>query len=771
MLTIVVNSLRPAKNLLAILSLRSKLFAVFAIALVPILCMSTYVLQRVTSDFEVANAELSGIEVGCHQMDLVIQVQKHRGLVNLKLAGENVDTALEQTRSAIKADMESVDKDVKSHSEWHLSSGWEPVQEQLNQLLAGTIAANAADNMQTHTALIKRLQQQALLSAEQSGLLLDPEANTYFLIDTALQKLPVWIEQMAQLRGIGAGFVKSKTMQQADRFALAAHLDTLRMSQDAVDDLQGALQRASETLPPELAQALTASQHFGVTARNDLLGEEVSGDANAYFEQGTLAITKALDLQKVLISRLSMLLEQRVHHLRMSRHFIFGSTLLCALLTVYFLLAFYQDLMHSVSSLQESAQAVSIGDLTRQIHIHGTDELAITGRTLEEMNLKLSSLVANVRSNSHMVSQVGQGLASTISDLSARTEQQASSLEQTSASVEDLADTVKKNADSANQVDRMASTVSLIAEAGGQTMLQAVNSMQQIQSSALKVQDIVSIIDSIAFQTNILALNAAVEAARAGEQGRGFAVVAAEVRNLAQRSSASAKEIRILIDESVHQVKGGVEQINDVNQTLSDIVKGIRDLAGSINQISLASVEQSNGLSQISEALHSLDEITQSNGQMADQAKHVAMNLEERASVLASAVAAFKLRQGTADEAFALVKKGVALFQQKRQQALAIITADVRHEFADKDMYVFAFNREGQYLAFGNNAEKLKVNLFHVPGLDGRKLVADAFNVSQEGGWVDYQITNPVSKKIEHKTSYVEIVSDNIVLGCGIYKT
>ena len=771
MSSIISNILRPASKLLSHLSLRAKLLAVFVIALLPIFCISSYLLQRANTDLDVAQAEFTGIDVGVRQMDLLIQTQKHRGQTNLKLAGENVDEALEKIRTAMKADIAIVAEDVKAKPEWQLAATWEPLQNELGQLVAGKIAGNALENRRQHTALIKRLQQLLSLTAEQSGLLLDPEANTYFLMDTSLQKLPIWIEQIAQLHGMGAGYVKSKTMLPADQAAVTARLDALQTALDAVDQSQGPLQRAGEIIPPEAALAIKASQEFAALSKKSLLSEEVSGDANMYFEQGTNAINKALALQKVLTSRLHLLLEQRVHQLQTSKLVIFGVTVFCALLTIYFLLAFYRNLMQSVFTLRESAQAVSNGDLTRQIHVDGSDELARTGQTLEEMNLQLSSLVATVRSNSHMVSQVGKGLAENISDLSARTEQQASSLEQTSASVEDLADTVKKNADSATQVDHMASTVTMIAESGGETMLQAVTSMQQIQTSALKVQDIVSIIDGIAFQTNILALNAAVEAARAGEQGRGFAVVAAEVRNLAQRSSASAKEIRTLIDESVHQVKDGVAKINDVNRTLSDIVKGIRDLAGSINQISMASVEQSNGLSQISEALRNLDEITQSNGQMAEQAKYVAMNLEDRASGLATSVSAFKLRQGTANEAFALVKKAVALYSQKGQQALAMITADTQHQFADKDMYVFAFNRQGQYLAFGNNAEKLKVNLFNVPGLDGKKLVSDAFNVGENGDWIDYQITNPISKKIEHKTSYIEIVSDNTVIGCGIYKT
>ncbi|MEB0141063.1 MULTISPECIES: methyl-accepting chemotaxis protein [unclassified Undibacterium] len=329
---------------------------------------------------------------------------------------------------------------------------------------------------------------------------------------------------------------------------------------------------------------------------------------------------------------------------------------------------------------------------------------------------------------------------------------------------------MKSNADSALAVNGLAANVRLIAESGGTSMHAAVESMQGIQSSALKVQEIISIIDSIAFQTNILALNAAVEAARAGEQGRGFAVVASEVRGLAQRSADSARQIRTLIDASVEQVKHGVGQINEVSLTLSDIVAGIRNLATNIDAISTASGEQSNGLAQIAQALRELDEITQSNGQMAEQAKSSSLNLEERAALLAQAVATFKLRQGTADEAHAMVKQAVRRYRARGQAALAEITADAQQEFANKDMYVFAFNRNGQYLAFGGNRDKLKLNLFHINGLDGQKLVSDAFALPAAGGWVDYSINNPVSQKVEHKVSYIEAVTDNLVLGCGIYK-
>lgn len=461
---------------------------------------------------------------------------------------------------------------------------------------------------------------------------------------------------------------------------------------------------------------------------------------------------------------------ERSENLRFKRNSAGAIALIVLLLVAYLFYGFYQSFLQGLAAVTLAAKSGASGDLTTQVIVIGKDELATTGQTLETMNYNLSALVANVRTNSSMVSQLGHQLATGISDLSTRTEQQASSLEQTSASVEDLAETVQKNAASARSVDTLAANVRLIAESGSSTMSAAVESMNGIQTSALKMQEIVSLIDTIAFQTNILALNAAVEAARAGEQGRGFAVVAAEVRNLAQRSAGSAKEIKLLIDDSVNRVKTGVSQINEVNTTLADIVDGIRNLAGNINSISTASEEQSNGLAQISEAIRHLDEITQSNGQMAEEAKNASINLEDRATALSKAVSSFKLRQGTADEAYALVKKAVALYQNSGKAALQLITADKNHQFADRDMYVFAFDRSGQYIAFAGNSSKLQVNLLQVTGLDGRKLVADAFAIPRSGGWVDYTILNPNTKNVDTKTSYIVPVSKDVVLGCGVYK-
>lgn len=447
------------------------------------------------------------------------------------------------------------------------------------------------------------------------------------------------------------------------------------------------------------------------------------------------------------------------------------STSLVLLLNLYLVCCFYLHLQRAVGDLKDAAQAVAAGDLTKELKVQGRDDLAHTMQAMDKANFNLSALVANVRTNASMVAGLGEELSGGIRDMAQRTEQQATSLLDTSQRVDNLNLTVKENAVKAKSADNLASNVRLIAEAGNETMSAAVDTMQGIQSSAQKVHEIVSMIDKIAFQTDILALNAAVEAAHAGEQGRGFAVVANEVRGLAQRTAESARQIRHLIDDSVQRVETGVEQIHQVNVTLSDIVDGIRHLAGDINAISTASTEQSEGLLQISQAVQDLDAITKSNTQMAEQAKSASTELEARAAKLTAVVSAFRLRQGTADEAHVLVKKAMALYKMHGMGVLDLITVDAGKAFADRDMYVFAFDRRGQYRAFAGNRSKLSVNLFNVPGLDGKKLVADAFDLPAKGGWVDYAIENPLLNRVEWKTSYLERISEDIVLGCGVYKS
>jgi methyl-accepting chemotaxis protein len=294
------------------------------------------------------------------------------------------------------------------------------------------------------------------------------------------------------------------------------------------------------------------------------------------------------------------------------------------------------------NDVRSIASRIATGDLTVAIPTH-TDDQSSVMFAMKEMRDSLAGIVAQIRTGTDTIASGSSQIASGNLDLSARTEQQASSLEETASSMEELTATVKQNAESAHQANDLACAASDIALKGGQVVSQVVQTMGSIHQSARKIADIISVIDGIAFQTNILALNAAVEAARAGEQGRGFAVVATEVRNLAQRSAAAAKEIKTLIEDSVSKVESGSQLVDQAGHTMEDIVGSIQRVNSIMGEIASASHEQISGISQINLAVNHMDESTQQNASLVEEAAAAAQSMQEQAQHLASLVSTFTL--------------------------------------------------------------------------------------------------------------------------------
>jgi methyl-accepting chemotaxis protein len=288
------------------------------------------------------------------------------------------------------------------------------------------------------------------------------------------------------------------------------------------------------------------------------------------------------------------------------------------------------------------AGSIASGNLGVKIHTAARDQDSLLA-AMKAMQLGLTNIVGQIRSGTGTIASASVQIASGNQDLSARTEAQASALEQTTSSVEALTDAVKHNAGNARQAQQLALSASEVAVRGGAVVAQVVDTMGAINTSSKKIVDIIAVIDGIAFQTNILALNAAVEAARAGEQGRGFAVVATEVRNLAQRSSAAAREIKTLIDNSVETVDAGARLVNEAGVTMNEVVDSVRRVTDIISAISAASDEQTTGIEQISHAIRQMDDVTQQNAALVEEAAAAAHSMQDQAQHLSAAVSTFKL--------------------------------------------------------------------------------------------------------------------------------
>jgi methyl-accepting chemotaxis protein len=296
-----------------------------------------------------------------------------------------------------------------------------------------------------------------------------------------------------------------------------------------------------------------------------------------------------------------------------------------------------------VRSALQAANQVAEGDLTNPIASDSTDETGQLLNALGHMRSSLVNTVSAVRSSADSVSDASSEIAAGNNNLSARTEQQAGSLEEAASSMEELSSTVKRNADSAKQANQLAMNASAVAQKGGDVVGQVVKTMKGINESSRKISDIISVIDGIAFQTNILALNAAVEAARAGEQGRGFAVVASEVRSLAGRSAEAAREIKSLINTSVERVEFGSNLVDAAGVTMTEVVSSIQRVTDIMGEISAASNEQSLGASQVSESVAQMDQVTQQNAALVEEMAAAASTLHQRAQDMVGAVAVFRL--------------------------------------------------------------------------------------------------------------------------------
>ncbi len=324
--------------------------------------------------------------------------------------------------------------------------------------------------------------------------------------------------------------------------------------------------------------------------------------------------------------------------------YVIGAFLLASvfIVAIFTSVSLSRSISSGINTALGAAQRIGEGDLTRSLNVTGKDEIGQLLQALSVMQENLVKIVSEVRTGTDTIATASAQIAAGNQDLSSRTEEQASSLEETASSMEEMTSTVRQNGDNANQANQLAISASDVAVKGGAVVAEVVETMGAINESSKKMADIINVIDGIAFQTNILALNAAVEAARAGEQGRGFAVVATEVRNLAQRSANAAREIKTLIDDSVDKVGVGSKLVNQAGETMTEVVGSIRRVTDIMAEITAATREQIDGIEQINQAVTQMDQVTQQNAALVEEAAAAAESMQDQAAKLVQVVSVFR---------------------------------------------------------------------------------------------------------------------------------
>ncbi len=545
--------------------------------------------------------------------------------------------AFEKTMTDLRAQQEQEGERLQTGPAW----------EALERSLAGVRDNATPDEIyQAMTGLSRSLTDLLDRVVDRSGLALDPEMASYYLMSGTLMRAPVIIRRTGELRGLTGGALRAGRIEPAQSQRL---IESRTLLLDVLQHARSEMEKASEAAG-DLRTGLMLKTHGQTQAYLKAIDEqlplgqtELSGDPQALIALANQTLQVQHEQVRNNLAVLDQLLAARENRLTAELWFALAVTAVSLLLALFLAMGFYRSMFGGFKALRRHLMAISMGDLRAEINGKGRDEVSDLLREVGHMQASLRDTVRQVQGASDAVVGASLEIATGTRDLAARTESAASALEQSSAALEETTSSVEHTAESARQAAKIATDNAQVAERGGAVMQDVVQTMERIQSSSRKINEIIGVIDGIAFQTNILALNAAVEAARAGEQGRGFAVVAGEVRSLAQRSATAAKEIRQLIVSSVDDVNGGMGVVRDAGAAMQEIVDHANQVRQLLDDVATGAREQSMGVGQIGQAVQELDRNTQANAALVDETATAAAAQRAAAVRMAAQVDEFRL--------------------------------------------------------------------------------------------------------------------------------
>ena len=638
------------KKLLDRINLPAKFLLLGSFALVLFILPTFLFIQTGNQLIDTKQVELSGIPVEKKVLKLLNLLQRHRAESAIAISLNKPDNAprldlvsqINTLSSTIADDLRKDDGQAQPlKSLQRVNQEWGQLQNDIN---SGKLTL--ATSLTRHAHLI-----QVLLDMNQDvldfyQLSLDADLNTYQLIVSIYSRLPLLTETLGQIRANGTSLLASGNITDTDRSRLAFQIDNGRTALAQFNnnlDKVFSIEPALKTSFSGLAQDANQQAQGALQLADSVF---VSGHATVapveYVRVFTQAINRYSELGDQTSTRLQEMMDVQIDAKRQSQYVLLAGLLAVALLAVVVAVMITRSVTRPVKEAVEVASRVAAGDLTAVLTVSGSNEMAELLNALMRMQERLAQLVSDIKGNAATIANSSEEIARGNGDLSSRTEQQAASLAETAASMEQLASIIQQNADNTRFASDRAESATQAALSSGAAMDSVMETMHKIRGSSGKIEEITSVIDSIAFQTNILALNAAVEAARAGEQGKGFAVVASEVRALAQRSASAAKEIKSLIEQSVGHAQEGISMAQNAGDKVKQSVSAIEQTSQLMRDISASSEEQSSGISQVNIAVNQMDQVTQQNAVLVEESASSADELAARAGQLRTMVAVFQ---------------------------------------------------------------------------------------------------------------------------------
>ncbi|TPB61216.1 methyl-accepting chemotaxis protein [Burkholderia pseudomallei] len=632
----------PGMRLMARMKLPRKLVILAALFIVPLVAALYATLAVAWHAYATTQGERDGISILETTQDLLKAVQVRRGAGASVLAGNEAMRAKFDAASASAGRLAATLKQqVRGTDRFDIVTAVDALASEYGKVAAGGLGTSAAALFGSHTDVIHAifLFEKDLAVASRLGV--GPDASNYHLIDSVLFVLPGTAETVGVLRGKGAAALVGGALDEADKRELAVRAGSLAEQMSVIrHHLDRMKDRLGAGVPDGVDLGAVAAFQRAAAA---LAGGDASIDAKAYFQRGTDAIDALYRVHGTLAQQLRERLAARAHAEQVKVAAILALSVVLVACALYLFVAFAMSTHEDVAQLSDCMRAVGDGDLRARLAVRGGDEFAFIKRGFNALLDVWAQTLTETRRVADSVMVGSQQIAAGNLDLSGRTETQAASLEQTAASMEELTSTVRHNASNASHASTLSAAASERAADTGRIVTHAVSLMTRIHDSSNRMAEIVTVIEGIAFQTNILALNAAVEAARAGEQGKGFAVVAGEVRALAHRSATAAKDVKELIHESIRHVTDGSSLFQRADDAIRSVNASIKSVDTVVSEIAKASEQQSDGIEQVNAAITQMDEVTQRNAALVEESAAASASLREQAEHMGKLVGRFVL--------------------------------------------------------------------------------------------------------------------------------